>query len=107
MELGEHIFAHEALIEISFRAWMLRIPTDASLTTNNDVVDRNEDQLHGVANKSHDGKTNGTRDGNFLKLLGIWFCATLDEAARVVAKFICTLNYVTDRIALVLQKGHR
>lgn len=74
------------------------------LHTNNDVVDRNEDQLYDVPNESHDGKSNGTSESDLFELPSIRFCAPLNKSLRVQDKFDEARYSPTDWIVLIAQE---
>ena len=76
-----------------------------SAAAHNDVVDGDEDQLHGVSNEAHDGETNGTGHRDLLELLGIRLGASLNQTARVHAKLNGTLHAVANWVVLVGQEG--
>merc|ERR1719310_1296032 len=73
------------------------------LATDDDVVDWDEDELHGVANEAHDAETDGASSSDLLELLRIWLSAALDQTARVVGKLNSTLDAVANWVGLV---GH-
>ena len=80
-------------------------PWFSSAAAHDDVVDRDEDQLHGVSNEAHDGETNGTGHRDLLELLGIRLGASLNQTARVHAKLNGTLHAVANWVVLVGQEG--
>ena len=87
---------------LSGLAWF---PARHSAAAHNDVVDGDEDQLHGVSNEAHDGETNGTGHRDLLELLGIRLGASLNQTARVHAKLNGTLHAVANWVVLVGQEG--
>merc|ERR1719352_633444 len=75
-----------------------------SLTSHDDVVDRDEHELDSVADEAHDGKTNGACNCDFLELLGIRLCAPLDKTPGVLSELVSALDAVAERVALVRQE---
>merc|ERR1719387_1435273 len=72
-----------------------------SLTSHDDVVDRDE---HELDSEAHDGKTNGACNCDFLELLGIRLCAPLDKTPGVLSELVSALDAVAERVALVRQE---
>merc|ERR1719498_559388 len=81
-------------------------PSTHLRATNNDVVDRDENQLDSVANEAHDSKADCACHSNLLELLCIWLCASLDQSSRIVAELNCALDTITHRVALVVEEWH-
>ena len=60
-------------------------------TTDDNVVDGDEDEFNGVANEPHDGETNRATCCDFFKLLSIGLGASLNEPSRACCKLLCFL----------------
>jgi len=74
--------------------------------TDDDVVDRDENELDNIANEAHDAKAHCAGDGDLLELLGVRLGAPLDQAARVHAELIGALDNIPHRVALVGEEWH-
>lgn len=67
--------------------------TSLRSSSNNDVIDRDVDQLHEEANEAHDQETHAGCGADPDKLLHVWLCASVHEALGVLIEIIKTDFY--------------
>merc|ERR1719245_1216329 len=79
---------------------------DDSRATDDDVVDRDEDELHGVPDETHDAEANRAGNCDLLELLRVGLCAPLDEAARIHTELVSALDTVPYRVVLIGEEWH-
>lgn len=65
---------------------------DQDLTTNNDVVDRDVNELDEETDETHDGKPNRCGHGNLLEFFSVRFCAPLYKPYGVFDELPAGLN---------------
>ena len=76
-----------------------------SLTTHDDVIDRDENKLDSVTDETHDDETHGASNSNFLELFGVRLGASLHKASRILSKLHTFLDTPTERICLIREKS--
>lgn len=81
------------IFQITYRGNSLRF-----LRADNDVVDRDVDELHEEADEAHYAEANGRRNGDLLEFTSIGLGATLHQTDRVLGEEAAGLAELDDLI---------
>lgn len=66
-----------------------------------DVVNRDEDQLHDVPDEAHDAESDSAREGDLPELPGVRLGALLEQPLAVLCELVGRHDEVPDRVFLV------